>query len=79
MQEYSPPGAGFRFSLPQGLPMEVFLGHLIHFALWVFFVIFAFAVVGVIAAVRWIVSLVTRTEAAVGTGIAGVENAIHHR
>jgi len=57
--------------------MEAFLGHLIHFALWAFFVIFAFAVVGVIATIRWIVSLVTRTEAAVGSGIASAENVIH--
>jgi hypothetical protein len=57
--------------------MEEFLGHLIHFALWAFFVIFAFAVVGVIATIRWIVSLVTRTEAAVGSGVASAEDALH--
>jgi hypothetical protein len=57
--------------------MEEFLGHLIHFALWAFFVIFAFAVVGVIATIRWIVSLVTRTEAAVGSGGARAEDVIH--
>ena len=57
--------------------MEAFLGHLIHFALWVFFVIFAFAIVGVIAVVRWIAALVTRTENAVGTGIQNAENVLH--
>jgi hypothetical protein len=57
--------------------MEQFLGHLIHFALWVFFVIFAFAIVGAIATVRWILNLVTRTEAAVGSGMESVERAIH--
>ncbi len=57
--------------------MEEFLGHLIHFALWAFFVIFAFAVVGVVATVRWIVSLVTRTEAAVGSGIQSAEDVLH--
>jgi hypothetical protein len=57
--------------------MEEFLGHLIHFALWVFFIIFAFAIVGVIAVVRWIINLVTRTEAAVGSGVESVERAIH--
>jgi hypothetical protein len=59
--------------------MEVFLNYLIHFALWAFFVIFAFAVVGVIVTIRWIVSLVTRTEAAVGSGIASADNMIHRR
>jgi hypothetical protein len=59
--------------------MEVFLNYLIHFALWAFFVIFAFAVVGVIVTIRWIVSLVTRTEAAVGSGIASADNLIHRR
>lgn len=56
--------------------MEEFLGHLIHFALWAFFVIFAFAVIGVIATIRWIVNLVTKTETAVGSGISSAENAI---
>jgi hypothetical protein len=57
--------------------MEEFLGHLIHFALWAFFVIFAFAVVGVVAVIRWIAGLVTRTEAAVGSGIHSAEDALH--
>jgi hypothetical protein len=57
--------------------MEAFLGHLIHFALWAFFVIFAFAIVGVIAVIRWIVDLVTRTENAVGSSVQNVERALH--
>ena len=57
--------------------MEALVGHLIHFALWSFFVIFAFAVIGVIATIRWIVSLVTRTETAVGAGVARAEDALH--
>jgi hypothetical protein len=57
--------------------MEAFIDHLIHFGLWVFSVIFFFAIVGVIATVRWIVSLVTRTEAAVGSGIKGAEDVLH--
>ena len=32
---------------------------------------------GVIATIRWIVSLVTRTEAAVGSGVARAEDVIH--
>ena len=58
--------------------MEAFLNHLIHhFALWVFFFIFAFAIIGVIATIRWIIMLVTRTEDAVGSGVDSVERAIH--
>ncbi len=57
--------------------MEAFLGHLIHFALWVFFIIFAFAIVGVVAVVRWIAMLVNRTETAVGSGVESVERVIH--
>jgi hypothetical protein len=57
--------------------MEEFLGHLIHFALWAFFVIFAFAIVGVVAVIRWIAGLINRTETAVGTGIHNAENVLH--
>jgi hypothetical protein len=57
--------------------MEEFIGHLIHFGMWVFFVIFAFAVIGVIATVRWIMNLVTRTETAVGSGVAKAEDVFH--
>jgi hypothetical protein len=59
--------------------MEAFLGHLIHFSLWAFFVIFAFAVFGFGVMVRWIVRLVTRTQNAVGAGIHRADDAIHHR
>jgi hypothetical protein len=59
--------------------MEAFLGHLIHFALWAFFVIFAFAVIGIIATIRWIAGLITRTETAVGSSIQRADDAIHHR
>jgi len=57
--------------------MEEFVGHLIHIGMWVFFVIFAFAVIGVIATVRWIMNLVNRTEAAVGSGVARAEDVFH--
>ena len=59
--------------------MAEFLSHLIQFSLWVFFVIFAFAIIGVWATIRWIVSLVTRTENAVGAGVQRAEDVIHHR
>jgi hypothetical protein len=53
------------------------INHLIHFGMWVFFVIFAFAVIGLIATVRWIMNLVNRTEAAVGSGVARAEDVFH--
>lgn len=40
--------------------MEGFLSHLIHFAIWVFFIIFAFAIVGVLATLRWFSNLFRR-------------------
>ena len=57
--------------------MAEFINHLIQFGLWVFFVIFAFAAIGVVATVRWIMNLVTRTEAAVGSGVAKAEDVFH--
>jgi hypothetical protein len=57
--------------------MEALLSHLIHFAAWVFVVLFVFALIGVYATVHWIVRLVTRTEAAVGSGVDSVERALH--
>lgn len=77
MPERSLRETGFRPEVPEGSRMEALLSHLIHFALWAFFVMFAFAAIGVIAVVRWIVNLVTRTEAAVGSEVDVVERAIH--
>lgn len=57
--------------------MESFLTHLMHFALWVFFVIFAFAIVGVYATLAWIVRLYRRTTSAVQSGVSSVGHAIH--
>jgi hypothetical protein len=77
MAKYSPPCAGFFFCSTQAGSMAELVNHLVQFALWSFFVIFAFAAVGVIVTIRWVVRLVTRTEAAVGSGVAGVENIFH--
>lgn len=59
--------------------MEQTLVHIAEGAAWVFFIIFAFAIIGVIATVRWIVALVTNTERAVETGVHDVEARITHR
>jgi hypothetical protein len=59
--------------------MAEFLTHLIQFSLWVFFVIFAFAIIGVWATIHWIVRQVTRAEDAVHTGVQRADDAIHRR
>ena len=59
--------------------MEHTLAHLAATAAWIFFVIFVFAAIGVIATVRWIVGLFTRAEHAVEAGVSEVERRIIRR
>ncbi len=59
--------------------MEQFIFHLVHVAAWVFGVLFLFAIIGVIAVIRWIFNLVTRTERAVESGARDVENFVTKR
>ncbi len=59
--------------------MEHALVRLAETAAWLFFIIFIFAIIGVVATIRWIVSLVTNTERAVQTGVHNVEDRITHR
>jgi hypothetical protein len=58
--------------------MEQTVIHLAEGAAWVFFIIFLFAIIGVVATIRWIVNLVTNTERAVETGVHNVEDRITH-
>lgn len=58
--------------------MEQFLVHLAHAAAWTFLIIFLFAVIGLIATVRWIINLVTGTERAVERGVENVEGRFRH-
>jgi hypothetical protein len=53
--------------------MEQALLHLVHAAAWFFLIIFILAFIGVIAIVRWVVSLFRRTEAAVESGVERIE------
>ncbi len=55
--------------------MEQLVVHLVHAAVWTFFIIFLLALVGLIAIVRWIINLFRRTEAAVESGAERVEGA----
>jgi hypothetical protein len=53
--------------------MEHTLVHLAETALWFFVIVFIFAIVGVVATIRWIIGLVTNTERAVEGGVASIE------
>jgi len=57
--------------------MEQTLIHLAQTAAWFFFIVFIFAIVGVVATVRWIVNALTRGERAVEAGVENVENRLH--
>ncbi|MBV9150058.1 MAG: hypothetical protein JO024_09335 [Candidatus Eremiobacteraeota bacterium] len=59
--------------------MSGFVIHLLHAAAWTFFIIFLFAIIGVIAVLRWIAELFMRGESAVKSGVSQVEGSIHHR
>ncbi len=54
--------------------MEHILIRLAETAAWFFVIIFIFAIIGVIATIRWIIGLVTNTERAVETGVHTVED-----
>ena len=59
--------------------MESFVLNILHAAAWLFAFIFLFAIIGIIATVRWIMALITGTERAVETGVQNVEHSLHHR
>lgn len=59
--------------------MEHALVRLAETAAWLFAIIFVFAVIGVVATIRWIINLVTNTERAVEGGVRDVEDRLTHR
>ncbi len=59
--------------------MEYFVLHLLHAAAWLFLFIFLFAVIGVLATIRFIMGMFTRAETAVSSGVHSAENVITHR
>jgi hypothetical protein len=59
--------------------MEIFVTHLLHAALWMFFLIFALAIVGAIAIIKWIADLFRTTESAVESGVQTVQRTIHRK
>jgi hypothetical protein len=60
--------------------MEHTLVHIAETAAWFFVIVFVFAIVGVIATIRWIVGLFTSAEHAVESSVRSVEERItgHH-
>lgn len=59
--------------------MENTLVHLAATAAWLFFILFVFAVIGVVATIRWIVNMVSNTERAVVSGVEDAGRRITHR
>lgn len=53
--------------------MEHTLVHIAATAAWFFVIVFIFALIGVVAMIRWIVGLFRRGEAAVESGVQSIE------
>lgn len=53
--------------------------HLAETAAWVFVIMIIFAIIGVVATIRWIINMVTAGERAVESGVHNVENTFTHR
>ena len=59
--------------------MEQFVMHLLHAAAWTFGIIFLFAIIGVVATIRWIFGLMFKTERAVEGGIHNAEGYLQRK
>jgi len=59
--------------------MEQTMIHLAETAAWLFVVMIVFAIIGVVATIRWIVNKVMAGERAVESGVRSVENSFTHR
>jgi hypothetical protein len=59
--------------------MEHTMIHLAETAAWLFVVMIVFAIIGVIATVRWIVNMLTAGERAVESGVHSVGDKFTHR
>lgn len=58
--------------------MEQSIVHLAETAAWLFLVVFVFAIIGVVATVRWIIGLIWGAEQAVEGGVRNVTDQITH-
>lgn len=59
--------------------MEQFVLNLVHAAAWTFGIIFLFAIIGVIAVIRWLVGLFMTGERAVEAGVQSVEHMVQRK
>ena len=59
--------------------MEQFVGNLLHAAAWTFGFIFLFAIIGIIATIRWIIGLFMSGERAVAAGVQDVEHMVQRK
>ncbi len=57
--------------------MEHFVVEMLKVGAWIFGIVFLFAIIGVIATIRWIVNTLRRGEQAVESGVRGVEDKLH--
>jgi len=53
--------------------------HVAKDAVWAFVIFFVFAVIGVVASVRWVMAMVTRGTTAVQSEARKIEDAVTHR
>jgi hypothetical protein len=58
--------------------MEQTMIHLAETAAWLFVVMIVFAIIGVVATVRWIINMVTAGERAVESGVHTVGDKLTH-
>ncbi|HEV2038223.1 MAG TPA: hypothetical protein VGQ96_06410 [Candidatus Eremiobacteraceae bacterium] len=59
--------------------MADFFVHLAHVAAWVLGVMFVFALIGVLATIRWIINLFVGTERAVESGVQRAEDMLRRK
>ncbi len=59
--------------------MADFFVHLAHAAAWVLGIMFVFALIGVFATIRWIISLIVGTERAVESGVHRAEDMMRRK
>ena len=59
--------------------MEQFVAHLLHAAAWTFGLIFLFAIIGIVATIRWIFGLFFKAEHAVEGGVRSAEGYLQRK
>ena len=57
--------------------MEHTVMEMLKIGAWLFGIIFLFAIIGVIATIRWIFGMIFRGERAVASGVQSIEDKFH--